>query len=66
MNGTQAWAEWRRLDHPQLAVPVAATNPVIPVRLPYPISEQTRNETNLKSITTQPNHMSTKLWWDVN
>lgn len=66
MNGTQAWAEWRRLDQPQLQVPDAATNPVIPVRLPYPISEQTRNATNLNSVTSQPNDMSTKLWWDVN
>ena len=66
MNGPQAWAEWRRLDYPQLEVPAAATNPVIPVRLPYPISEQTRNATNLGKVTSNPNDLSTKLWWDVN
>ncbi len=66
MNGTQAWAEWRRLDHPVLAVPAAATNPVIPVRLPYPISEQQTNGTELGKVSSNPNDMSTKLWWDVN
>ena len=66
MNGTQAWAEWRRLDYPELAIPAAATNPVIPVRLPYPISEQQRNGTELGKVSSNPNDMSTKLWWDVN
>lgn len=66
MNGPQAWAEWRRLDYPQLAVPAAATNPVIPVRLPYPISEQERNGTELGKVSSNPNDLSTKLWWDVN
>ena len=66
MNGPQAWAEWRRLDYPQLEVPAAATNDVIPVRLPYPISEDTRNESSLDAVTSNPNDLSTKLWWDVN
>ncbi len=66
MNGPQAWAEWRRLDFPQLEVPAAATNDVIPVRLPYPISEQTRNNSSLQAVTGNPNDLSTKLWWDVN
>lgn len=66
MNGPQAWAEWRRLDYPQLEVPAAATNDVIPVRLPYPISEQTRNEASLQAVTGNPNDMNTKMWWDVN
>ena len=66
MNGPQAWAEWRRLDYPELEVPEAATNPVIPVRLPYPISEQTRNNSSLQKVTSNPNDLSTPLWWDVN
>jgi len=64
-NGPQAWAEWRRLGEPQLAVPAAAVNPVIPVRLPYPISEETRNGTSLGEVTTNPNDLSTRLWWDM-
>ena len=66
MNGPQAWAEWRRLDYPQLAVPAAASNPVIPVRLPYPISEETNNGTSLGAVSSNIDDMSTKLWWDVN
>ncbi len=66
MNGPQAWAEWRRLDYPQLAVPAAATNAVIPVRLPYPIDEQTRNNGSLSAVTSNPNDLNTKLFWDMN
>jgi len=65
MNGPQAWAEWRRLDYPQLDVPVAAVIAVIPVRLPYPISEETRNGSSLSSITSDINDLGTRLWWDV-
>jgi len=64
-NGPQAWAEWRRLGEPQLQVPAAAANPVIPVRLPYPISEQTRNGNALNAVTDDPNDLSTRLWWDI-
>lgn len=66
MNGPQAWAEWRRLDFPQLEVPDAATNDIIPVRLPYPIDEQTRNGSSLEAVTTNPNDLNTKLFWDMN
>ncbi len=65
MNGPQAWAEWRRLGEPQLTIPAAAVNDVIPVRLPYPISEQTRNESSLNAVTSNPNDLSTRLWWDM-
>ena len=66
MNGPQAWHEQRRLDQPVLAVPAAATNPSIPVRLPYPIDEEIRNGSNLSSVTSDPNDLNTKMWWDVN
>ncbi|MFK7979601.1 MAG: SusD/RagB family nutrient-binding outer membrane lipoprotein [Saprospiraceae bacterium] len=66
MNGPQAWAEWRRLDYPQLTVPTAAVISVIPVRLPYPISEDTRNGTALSAATSDINDLTQKLWWDVN
>lgn len=64
-NGPQAWAEHRRLDYPVLQVPAAATNPVIPVRLPYPVDEQNRNGTSLSAVTSTPDDLSTRLWWDV-
>lgn len=63
MNGTQAWAEWRRLDHPVLTVPTDAILDEIPVRLPYPIDEQT---SNASFNAANPNDLSTKMWWDVN
>jgi len=62
MNGTQAWAEW---SEPELAVPLAAVVPEIPVRLPYPISEQTRNGSSLGEVTGNPDDLSTRLWWDM-
>lgn len=65
MNGPQAWAEWRRLDFPVLSVPTAATNSSIPVRLPYPIDEQTRNSSSLQAVTSTPNDLNTRMWWDV-
>jgi hypothetical protein len=66
MNGVQAWAEWRRLDYPQLDVPAAAINPTIPVRLPYPISEDTNNGSQIDAVTNDINDLNTKMWWDVN
>lgn len=66
MNGPQAWAEWRRLGYPVLAITEAALLPEIPVRLPYPISEQTRNGTSLGAVDGgDPNDLSTRVWWDV-
>ena len=65
MNGVQAWAEWRRLDYPQLVAPHSAVIDVIPVRLPYPIDEQTRNAAALSAVTSDPDDLSTKMWWDV-
>lgn len=65
MNGPQAWAEWRRLGQPQLEIPEAAKNDVIPVRSPYPQTEQIENPFELEKVTSNPEDMSTKLWWDV-
>ncbi|WP_299055428.1 SusD/RagB family nutrient-binding outer membrane lipoprotein [uncultured Polaribacter sp.] len=66
MNGFQAWNEWRRLDYPQLSAPAAAVINSIPVRMPYPLSETTSNASQLDLVTTNPNDMQTKVWWDVN
>jgi hypothetical protein len=66
MNGPQAWAEHRRLDQPELAVPAAALISVIPVKLPYPVDEQARNGASLGAVTDNPDDLSTRIWWDVN
>lgn len=63
--GLEGYAEWRRLDVPSLAVPAAAAQPAIPVRLFYSSDE---SATNLSYGQTQKNNnnLTTKLWWDVN
>lgn len=66
MNGPQAWAEHRRLDQPQLAVPAAAVVSSIPTRLPYPISEETNNGSAIGAVTSDINDITSRLWWDVN
>jgi len=66
MNGPQAWAEQRRLDQPVLEVPEAALINMIPVRLPYPVTEQTRNGSSLGAVTSNPDDLTAKMWWDVN
>lgn len=66
MNGVQGWAEHRRLDFPVLEVPAAAVTSTIPTRLPYPISEDTNNGSNLRAVTSDINNITNKLWWDVN
>lgn len=64
LDGYEAWAEWRRLGAPALSAPESATLDYIPVRLPYPIDEQTNNTTALGNVTSAPNDMSTPVWWD--
>ncbi|WP_161622646.1 SusD/RagB family nutrient-binding outer membrane lipoprotein [Cesiribacter andamanensis] len=65
MQGLQAWAEWRRLDAPDLAFPAAADPSVsaIPVRAPYPAGEEGTNTENLAAVGV--NGLATKMWWDV-
>ncbi len=64
-NGLEAWATWRRLDQPVLAVPAAAVEPTIPVRGLYPTDEGATNQVNLGAVPYD-DALSTKLWWDVN
>ena len=66
MNGYEAWAEWRRLDYPQLVVPSAAVISSIPTKLPYPRSEVSNNSASLEKVSTTPGSIVKKLWWDVN
>ena len=66
-QGLEAFAEWRRLDYPQLTAGVAGTlDGKIPVRFIYPGSEQALNGTSYKNaITNQgPDNLLTKLWFD--
>jgi hypothetical protein len=75
-RGYESWTEWRRLDFPKLDPPSAANAPegqsvppglTIPVRLIYPISEQTLNGANRSAAAAAigGDLATTKLFWDV-
>jgi hypothetical protein len=68
-QGLEAFAEWRRLDYPQLQPAVAGTlNGKIPVRFIYPGTEQSLNGANYKAAVADQGAdvLTTKLWFDVN
>ena len=68
-QGLEAFAEWRRLDYPQLSPAVAGTlGGKMPVRFIYPGSEQSLNGANYqKAVADQgPDLLTTKLWFDKN
>jgi hypothetical protein len=68
-QGLEAFAEWRRLDYPQLQPAVAgALNGKMPLRFIYPGTEQSLNGTNYKAAVARQGTdvLTTKLWFDVN
>ncbi|MBO9204693.1 MULTISPECIES: SusD/RagB family nutrient-binding outer membrane lipoprotein [Niastella] len=68
-QGLEAFAEWRRLDYPQLTPAAAGVlDKKIPVRLIYPGSEQGLNGTNYKTAVANQgaDNLLTKLWFDKN
>ncbi|WP_131537413.1 SusD/RagB family nutrient-binding outer membrane lipoprotein [Pedobacter nototheniae] len=68
-QGLEAFAEWRRLDYPQLQPAVAGVlDGKIPVRFIYPGGEQSLNKNNYTEAVSKqgPDILTTKLWFDVN
>ncbi|MDR1341717.1 MAG: SusD/RagB family nutrient-binding outer membrane lipoprotein [Prevotellaceae bacterium] len=68
-QGLDAFAEWRRLDFPQLTPgPAAVLDSKIPLRLFYPGTEQSLNGKNRDAAVTRQGEdlLTTKLWFDVN
>lgn len=67
--GNDAWAEWRRLDYPELEpAPDAINNSgEIPVRLGYPTAETQVNKVNYDAAVEEQgdDNLDTHLWWDV-
>lgn len=65
-RGWDAWTEWRRLDYPQLQAPEDAFSPTVPVRLTYPVLEQTLNPTNYTQAVSAIGQdvLTNKLFWD--
>jgi len=67
LQGMESWAEWRRLDYPELVkAPDAASGREIPRRKGYPITEISLNlESYNAAVSRQgPDEMSTRVWWD--
>jgi hypothetical protein len=67
-NGLEAFAEWRRLDYPQLKPAYAGVlQGKIPLRLTYPSTEQAVNRENYQdAVATQgPDVLTTRLWFDA-
>lgn len=73
-QGIQGWCEWRRLDFQKLELPVDGViqdvgNKPAPVRLVYPLNEQTQNQAAYQqgvSLLGGPDRLFTRVWWDVN
>lgn len=68
-RGYEAWVEWRRLDFPKLSPPTGGNAPAglaIPVRIIYPINEQTLNPASRSAAATAigGDLATVKLWWD--
>lgn len=65
----QSWNFWRRLDFPVLTPAVNAvpeSNGKVPVRLQYPVSEQTTNPSNYAAgaAAIGGDFLYTKIFWD--
>ncbi|TWR28906.1 SusD/RagB family nutrient-binding outer membrane lipoprotein [Mucilaginibacter pallidiroseus] len=68
-QGLEAYAEWRRLDYPQLQPAVAGTlSGKLPLRFIYPGTEQSLNRTSYQAAVANQGAdvLTTKLWFDVN
>ncbi|MCF0059113.1 SusD/RagB family nutrient-binding outer membrane lipoprotein [Dyadobacter sp. CY356] len=67
-QGPEAYAEWRRLDYPQLKPAYAGVlGGKFPVRLTYPTGEQALNLANYKAAVASQGEdkLTTKLWFDA-
>jgi len=66
--GIQAWAEWRRLGFPVLALAPAATTTTIPLRRAYPSDEYSTNSANIMAAVASSlggkDLFTTSVWWD--
>lgn len=70
-RGFEAWTSYRRLNYPALIAPPtadAAAEGLVPVRMQYPIREQTLNPTNYNAAATAigGDKLTTRLFWDAN
>ena len=70
MQGIEAWSEYRRLDFGILQAPAdgALEGDGVPLRLRYPLDEQSANEESYEAAVAAQGAdlLTTSLWWDVN
>lgn len=69
MNGSEAFAEWRRTGVPDLAMGPDLKLSRIPVRFSYPDSEQSLNQSHMQEAVTRQGgglDLVTPVWWDAN
>jgi hypothetical protein len=67
INGYESWIEFRRTGFPALKTVSASLNgDLIPVRMPYPTSEQALNADNyaVAAASYGGNSVNAKTWWD--
>jgi hypothetical protein len=66
MNGSETWANWRRVGVPALTKGPDMGTPRIPVRFSYPDGEQSLNNANLQAAVTRQGgglDLVTPVWW---
>jgi hypothetical protein len=68
VNGYEGWIEYRRTGFPELkTISASLNNNLIPVRMPYPQSEEALNGINFEDAAARSgnNSINAKVWWDV-
>lgn len=68
-NGYESWIDWKRTGFPTLkTISASLNNNLIPVRMPYPATEQALNTANFNTAAAaaDDNSINARVWWDVN
>ncbi|MCE7064980.1 SusD/RagB family nutrient-binding outer membrane lipoprotein [Dyadobacter sp. CY326] len=62
----EGWKEWRRLDFPVLVKPALAQSEM-PLRFPYPFTEQNLNNANYRAAATAMGGdlVTSRIFWDL-
>ncbi|MFK7949478.1 MAG: SusD/RagB family nutrient-binding outer membrane lipoprotein [Saprospiraceae bacterium] len=67
-NGYESWIDWKRTGFPTLkTISASLNNDLIPVRMPYPATEQALNTANynVTAEAANDNSINSRVWWDV-
>lgn len=67
VNGYEGWIDYRRTGFPQLkTISASLNNNLIPVRMPYPTTEDALNNANFTTAAnaTNGNSVNAPVWWD--